>query len=142
MPLDLACEAGLGGHLPVKKKSPALAWKTGDSTRIHPSQSYTRRLLREEYPGRFSDSRILLLGLKSLYFRPPCAFPPCPFDKLRASDSGFYRFRPRLQRRVRPRLPRLGGVTGFPSPEYHRFNCFLFKLSSVWLSSFFCQAGC
>jgi len=28
---------------------------------MNPSQSYPRRPLREEYPGRFSDSRILLL---------------------------------------------------------------------------------
>ena len=30
-------------------------------TRIHPSPSWPRRLLREKYPGRFSDSRIFLL---------------------------------------------------------------------------------
>ena len=40
----------------VQKKSPAFASKTGDFTRLHPSQSYPRRPLREEYPGRFSDS--------------------------------------------------------------------------------------
>ncbi len=35
--------------------------KTGDLTRMHPSQSYSRRPFREAYPGRFSDSRIFLL---------------------------------------------------------------------------------
>jgi len=38
------------------KKTPASTLKTGDFTRMHPSQSYPRRLFSEEYPGRFSDS--------------------------------------------------------------------------------------
>jgi hypothetical protein len=45
----------------VQKKSPASVLKTGDFTRMHPSQSYPRRPFREEYPGRFSDFRIFLL---------------------------------------------------------------------------------
>jgi hypothetical protein len=43
------------------KKTPASALKTGDFTRMHPSQSYPRRPIHEEYPGRFSDFRIFLL---------------------------------------------------------------------------------
>jgi len=40
----------------VQKKSPAFASKTGDLTRMHPSQSYPRRPFSEGYPVRFSDS--------------------------------------------------------------------------------------
>jgi len=50
---------GEGGR--AQKKSPAFVLKTGDFTRMHPSQSYPRRPFREEYPGRSSDSRIFLL---------------------------------------------------------------------------------
>jgi hypothetical protein len=39
-----------------QKKSPAFASKTGDFTRMDPSQSYPRRPLSEGYPSRFSDS--------------------------------------------------------------------------------------
>ena len=45
----------------VQKKSPAFALKTGDFTRLHPSQSYPRRPFSEDYPGRFSDFRIFLI---------------------------------------------------------------------------------
>jgi hypothetical protein len=34
----------------VQKKSPAFARKTGDFTRLYPSQSYPRRLPSEGYP--------------------------------------------------------------------------------------------
>ncbi len=72
----------------------------------------------EAHSGRFSGSRIILLGLKSSqYFRPACPFPPCPFGKLRASGSGSGKFRTRLQRRGRPRLSR-GSHFGFKPPEY------------------------
>jgi len=71
----------------------------------------------EAHSGRFSGLRIVLLGPKSsFYFRPPCPFPPCPFDKLRASDSGSGKFRTRLQRRGRPRISR-GSLFGLQPPE-------------------------
>ena len=38
------------------KKIPSLRIEDWGFTRLHPSQSYPRRPLREEYPGRFSDS--------------------------------------------------------------------------------------
>ena len=38
------------------KKNPSLRLEDWDFTRMHPSQSCPRRLLSEEYPGRFSDS--------------------------------------------------------------------------------------
>jgi len=47
------------------KKIPSLRIEDWGFYPQHPSQSYPRRLLGEEYPGRFSDSWIFLLGLKS-----------------------------------------------------------------------------
>jgi hypothetical protein len=72
--------------------------KTGDFTRMHPSQSYPRRPLREEYPGRFSDSPALSAAFPSLDNLMTVAINllkgfPFPFQK-----------RAGLQRRVRPRL--------------------------------------
>ena len=73
--------------------------KTGDFTRLHPSQSYPRRHLREEYPGRFSDSPDLSAAFPSRACRGTVAIDllkgfPFPFQE----KAG-------LQRRVRPRLP-------------------------------------
>ena len=42
-----------------------------------------------------------------------------------------------LQRRVRPRLPRLCGVTRFPSPGYRHLKLISFNKSQNGLSSFF-----
>ncbi len=58
-----------------------------------PSKTYC-----EAHSGRFSGLRIVLLPAPSHPFR--------PFDKLRVQDSGFGKFRTRLQRRGRPRLSR------------------------------------
>jgi hypothetical protein len=65
---------------------------------MHPSQSYPRRPLREEYPSRFSDSPALSAAFPSLDNLMTVAINllkgfPFPFQK-----------RAGLQRRVRPRL--------------------------------------
>jgi hypothetical protein len=43
------------------KKIPGLHSEDWGFNLQHPSQSYPRRPLREEYPGRFSDSRLFLI---------------------------------------------------------------------------------
>ena len=87
----------------VQKKSPAFALKTGDFTRLHPSQSYPRRPLREEYPGRFSDS-------------PDLNSPSHPaLRQLRAKDSGFF---------VKALIPKISGrdYSGGSVPDFLRLN--------------------
>ncbi len=111
-----------------QKKSPAFAGKTGDLTRTLTSQSQPRRPLREEHPGRFSDSRISLLLV---------AFPP--FDKLRA--VAFSSFVPDYSGGSVPDFPAMG-VTGFPAwmskitlkltPILHQSGSIV-KVSEWWL---------
>jgi len=62
----------------------------------------------EAHSGRFSGLRIVLLLAPS---------HPLTLHKLRVSDSGSGKFRPRLQRRGRPRLSR-GSLSGFKPPEH------------------------
>jgi hypothetical protein len=80
----------------VQKKSPAFALKTGDFTRLHPSQSYPRRPPCEEYPGRFSDSPDLDSPSHPELVKGQWLFCQGTYPEF-SSGSG-------LQRRVRPRL--------------------------------------
>ena len=79
-----------------------------------PSKTYC-----EAHSGRFSGLRIILLRPEVILDLQ--AFLPLPilwpFDMLRVSDSGSGRFRPRLQRRGRPRFSR-GSLSGFRPPEH------------------------
>jgi hypothetical protein len=83
-------------------------------TRIYPSPSWPRRLLREEYPGRFSDSP-----------PPSAAFPSYDNFLTVAIDlpKGFpFSFQKRSGTTAAgpsPILPIKAGMTGFPSPGYY-----------------------
>src|SRR4030042_1728431 len=80
------------------KKSPASALKTGDFTRMHPSQSYPRRPIHEAHPGRFSDSPALSAAFPSLDNLLIVAI-----NLLKGFPFSFQK-RAGLQRRARPRL--------------------------------------
>jgi len=67
-------------------------------TRINPSPSWPRRLLREEYPGRFSDSPALSAAFPSLENLVTVAI-----NLLKGFPFSFQK-RAGLQRRVRPRF--------------------------------------
>ncbi len=85
-------------------------------TRINPSPSWPRRLLREEYPGRFSDSPAL-----SAAFPSRDSLLTVAMNLLKGFPFSFQKKGGITAAGPSPIFPVKTGITGFPSPGY-RFS--------------------
>ena len=103
---------------------------------MHPSQSYPRRPLREEYPGRFSDSPALSAAFPSLDNLMTVAI-----NLLKGFPFSFQK-RAGLQRRVRPRISpskrRSRGSLPLDITDLNKFHLTNLK----WYVKFYLPMGC